>query len=76
VRSNCPIKINRAPNPGAVFSWHHVPAGDATDPWRYGGVLFWSPTMADSRYNRRPQIEALEEIYRTRKATREAAINL
>ena len=50
--------------------------GIVLDPWRYGGVLYWSPTLADSRYNWQPQIEALEEMYRTRQATREAAINL
>lgn len=50
--------------------------GIVLDPWRYGGVLFWSPTRADTRYNWRPQVEVLEEIYKTREATREAAINL
>jgi len=50
--------------------------GIVLDPWRYGGVLYWSPTLADSRYKWRPQIEVLEEKYKSRQATREAAINL
>lgn len=50
--------------------------GIVLDGWRYGGALFWSPTLADSRYNWRPQNEVLEETYRSRKATREAAMNL
>lgn len=27
------------------------------DPWRYGGVLFWSPTLEDERYTWVPQAE-------------------
>jgi len=50
--------------------------GIVLDPWRYGGVLYWSPTLADSRYNWRPRIESLENKYNSRQATREAAINL
>ena len=50
--------------------------GIVLDPWRYGGVLYWSPTLDDKAYNWRPQIEVLEEKYKTRQATREAAINL
>ena len=29
--------------------------GMILDPWRNGGKLFWSPTVADKRYNWRPQ---------------------
>lgn len=50
--------------------------GIVLDPWRYGGVLYWSPTLADNRYKWRPQMEVLEEKYKSRQATREAAINL
>ncbi len=31
------------------------------DPWRYGGVLFWSPTAGDTRYGWRPRLEVLEQ---------------
>ena len=41
------------------------------DPWRYGGVLFWSPTLEDERYTWVPQAEVHGWI-RSRKAAREA----
>ncbi len=30
------------------------------DPWRFGGTLFWSETLADTRYNWVPQEDVLE----------------
>lgn len=33
--------------------------GVVLDPWRYGGVLFWAPTLEDTRYNWRPRLEVL-----------------
>ena len=35
--------------------------GIILDPWRKGGVLFWSPVLADSRYKWRPRDEVLAE---------------
>lgn len=34
--------------------------GIVLDPWRKGGVLFWSPTLADTRYVWRPREEVFE----------------
>ena len=39
------------------------------DPWRFGGVLFWSPTLEDERYTWVPQAEAHQWI-RDRKIAR------
>jgi hypothetical protein len=39
------------------------------DPWRYGGVLFWSPTLEDERYTWVPQAEVHQWI-RARKEAR------
>ena len=50
--------------------------GIILDPWRYGGVLFWSPTTADKRYDWQSQIKALEEKTRASKAARDAGLNL
>ncbi|MEO0939566.1 MAG: hypothetical protein AAFY38_15540 [Pseudomonadota bacterium] len=35
--------------------------GIVTDPWRYGGRLFWSPTLEDKRYRWIPRQEVFEE---------------
>ncbi len=35
--------------------------GVILDPWRYGGVLFWSPTLADTRYEWVPRAVVLEK---------------
>ena len=35
--------------------------GVILDPWRYGGVLFWSPTLADTRYEWEPRAVVLEK---------------
>ncbi|MFY0692270.1 MAG: hypothetical protein JXR14_10165 [Paracoccaceae bacterium] len=35
--------------------------GVVLDPWRYGGVLHWAPTLEDTRYTWRPRLEVLEE---------------
>jgi hypothetical protein len=34
--------------------------GIILDPWRKGGVLFWSPTLADIRYVWHPRTEVFE----------------
>jgi hypothetical protein len=34
--------------------------GVILDPWRYGGRLFWSPTLADKRYNWHPRAAVFE----------------
>lgn len=50
--------------------------GIVLDPWRYAGVLRWSPTKEDTHYNWRPRIDVLSDKYKTRQKTRETAINL
>lgn len=35
--------------------------GIVIDPWRQGGVLYWSPTRADTRYNWRARQDVFEE---------------
>ncbi|MEL7097391.1 MAG: hypothetical protein AAGM84_01055 [Pseudomonadota bacterium] len=35
--------------------------GIVTDPWRYGGRLFWSPTLDDRRYNWIPRQQVFAE---------------
>lgn len=42
--------------------------GIVLDPWRYGGVLFWSKTRADKRYNWRPRMEVRDELLQKRAA--------
>ncbi len=42
--------------------------GIILDPWRYGGVLFWSKTKADERYNWRPRMEVREELINASRA--------
>ncbi|MEO9651066.1 MAG: hypothetical protein ABJ360_01660 [Roseobacter sp.] len=37
--------------------------GIVLDPWRYGGVLFWSQTLEDSRYPWEPRLEVLQRQY-------------
>ncbi|MEO0390279.1 MAG: hypothetical protein AAF218_04990 [Pseudomonadota bacterium] len=35
--------------------------GIVTDPWRYGGRLFWSPTLQDTRYTWIPRQQVFAE---------------
>ena len=35
--------------------------GIVLDPWRYGGVLFWSPLVEDTRYEWVPREVVLEK---------------
>lgn len=35
--------------------------GIVTDPWRYGGRLFWSPTLEDTRYRWIPRQQVFED---------------
>lgn len=37
--------------------------GIVLDPWRFGGVLYWAPTLADTRYNWEPQMTVLRRKY-------------
>ncbi|WP_171181569.1 hypothetical protein [Ruegeria sp. HKCCD8929] len=46
--------------------------GIILDPWRYGGVLFWSHTRADDRYNWRPRLEVREELLKASEARKAA----
>lgn len=48
--------------------------GVVLDPWRYGGTLYWSPTMDDTRYNWRPRLEVLHNKHKAMVARREAPI--
>ncbi len=43
--------------------------GVVLDPWRKGGVLHWTPTLADADYDWRPRAEVHEE--KLREAARE-----
>ncbi|MCB2137648.1 MAG: hypothetical protein KDE08_17160 [Rhodobacteraceae bacterium] len=47
--------------------------GIVLDPWRLGGRLFWSPTVADTRYHWRPQAEVHAEKRREAVARGEIA---
>jgi hypothetical protein len=47
--------------------------GVVLDPWRYGGRLYWSPTLEDSKYFWEPQMEVLARKYREREALRLSA---
>ncbi|MFT7594773.1 MAG: hypothetical protein ACI8R4_002097 [Paracoccaceae bacterium] len=73
-------------DPNAIFRIDHSTAvisqrgdtlydGIVLDPWRYSGVLRWSPTREDTHYNWRPRIDVLSDKYKKRQATRQAAIN-
>ena len=44
--------------------------GVVLDPWRYGGRLYWSPTLEDSKYFWEPQMEVLARKYREREGAR------
>jgi hypothetical protein len=35
--------------------------GVVLDPWRYGGVLFWSPLVEDTKYEWVPRSVVLEK---------------
>ena len=48
--------------------------GMVLDPWRNGGRLFWSPTVADKRYNWRPQAVVHAEKRREMVARGEIAV--
>jgi hypothetical protein len=43
--------------------------GIVLDPWRHGGLLFWSPTLQDERYKWVPRQEVFE--YKARRAKRQ-----
>lgn len=45
--------------------------GIILDPWRLGGVLFWSPTLADTRYAWHPRAKVFERK-RRRARTRDS----
>lgn len=40
--------------------------GVVLDPWRYGGLLYWAPTLEDSKYYWEPQQRVLERKYRAK----------
>lgn len=42
--------------------------GIVLDPWRFGGHLYWAPTLEDSKYFWEPQLEVLERKYQRRLA--------
>lgn len=48
--------------------------GMILDPWRNGGRLFWAPTVADARYNWRPQSVVHAEKRRAMVARGEIAV--
>ena len=50
----------------ALISADGAPIEDAIvlDPWRKGGVLFWSPMQADPKYEWKPRLDALRDTGR------------
>lgn len=48
--------------------------GMVLDPWRFGGIVFWSPVPEDPKYVWEPRLEVLAEKYERRQA--EAARNV
>lgn len=68
------LEIHRAIAEGSDFRIDHSAAvvskkgdsfdqGIVLDPWRYGGLLFWSPTLEDDRYPWEPRLTVLERKY-------------
>ena len=54
----------------AIISARGAPfdAGIVLDPWRQGGLLFWSPTLEDDRYFWEPQMTVLARKYQEKNA--------
>ncbi|MEM1073063.1 MAG: hypothetical protein AAF665_15355 [Pseudomonadota bacterium] len=40
--------------------------GVVLDPWRYGGRLYWAPTLEDSKYFWEPRVDVLHRKYQRR----------
>lgn len=68
------LQVHRAISEGSEFRIDHSTAiislrgegleeGVVLDPWRYGGLLYWAPTLEDSRYFWEPQMEVLHRKY-------------
>lgn len=79
------LVVHRAIAPPAGFHVIHHTAvisrrgddiyhGVVVDPWRYGGLLYWAPTMQDDTYSWRPRSEVLQEMLEA-KLARQAAIS-
>lgn len=56
----------------AIISQRGDPLEDGIvlDPWRKGGLLYWSPTRADTRYTWEPQMTVLRRKYLERQERR------
>lgn len=78
------LELHRAIAEGNEFRIDHSTAiisargetmneGVVLDPWRTGGLLFWSPTLKDQRYFWEPQQLVLERKYQA-KLQREAGV--
>ncbi len=71
------LEVHRAIAEGNEFRIDHSTAvisrrgdsfeeGVVLDPWRYGGLLYWAPTLEDSKYFWEPQMEVLERKHQRR----------
>lgn len=71
------LEIHRAIAEGNEFRIDHSTAivsqkggsledGIVLDPWRYGGLLFWSPTLDDDRYYWEPRMTVLQRKYQAK----------
>lgn len=71
------LQIHRAIAEGNEFRIDHstaiiskrgdpLEAGVVLDPWRYGGLLYWSPTLADSKYYWEPRLDVLQRKYQAK----------
>jgi hypothetical protein len=71
------LQLHRAISEGSAYRIDHSTAiiskrgdgleqGVVLDPWRYGGLLFWAPTLEDERYTWEPRLDVLERKYRAR----------
>lgn len=78
------LEIHRAIAEGSEFRIDHSTAiisergdsleeGVVLDPWRFGGHLFWSPTLEDTRYVWEPRMEVLSRKYQAKLDREDAA---
>ncbi|MEM9578677.1 MAG: hypothetical protein AAF999_16905 [Pseudomonadota bacterium] len=76
------LEVHRAIAEGNEFRIDHSTAiisrrgdsieeGIVLDPWRYGGLLYWAPTLEDSKYFWEPQMEVLHRKYQRRLKARQ-----
>ncbi len=78
------LEIHRAIAEGNAFRIDHstsviskrgdsMEEGVVLDPWRFGGVLYWAPTLEDDKYYWEPRQQVLERKYRRKLELQTAA---